>query len=50
MLGTLKHLDCDMSRVSHQVVRGKHCQYVRELDEKGESIFGQLALAFLSAL
>ena len=50
VLGTLKHLGYDMSKVSHQVMHGKHCQYVRELDENGESVFGKLALAFFSQL
>ena len=50
VLGTMKHLGCDMSRVSYQVMPGKHCQYVRELDENGESIFGKLNLEFFSRL
>ena len=50
VLGTLKHLGYDMSRVSYRVMHGKHCQYVRELDEKGESIFGKMTLEFFQSL
>lgn len=50
VLGTLKHLGYDMTKVSYQIMHGKHCQYVRELDENGESVFGKLAMAFFSTL
>ena len=50
VLGTLKHLGYDMSRVSHQVMHSKHCRYVRELDENGESVFGKLALDYFTTL
>lgn len=46
VLGTLKHLGYDMSRVSHEVMHSKHCRYVRELDENGESVFGKVTLEF----
>lgn len=50
VLSTLKHLGYDMSRVSHQVVPGGHCKYVKAIDENGESVFGKLVFAFLSKL
>lgn len=50
VLSTMKHLGYDMSRVSHQVVHGKHCQYVKACDDNGRSVFGKLVFDFLSAL
>lgn len=47
VMGTLKHLGYDMSRVSYRVMHGKHCQYVIGLDENGESVFGRITLDFL---
>lgn len=49
-ISTMKHLGYDMSKVSHQVMHGKHCQYVREKNESDESIFGKLIFDFLAAL
>ena len=43
-------LGYDMSRVSHQVIHGKHCQYVKAYDDNGQSVFGKLVFDFLSAL
>jgi len=50
VLGTMKHLGYDMSKVSHQMMHGKHCKYVTKLDENGESIFGKMTLEFFQKL
>lgn len=50
VLSTMKHQGYDMSRVSYQLMHGKHTQYVREYDENGESVYGKLIFEFLSAL
>ena len=50
VIGTLKHLDYDMTHVSFQVMQSKHCRYVRALDENEESVFGKLILDWISTL
>lgn len=50
VLSTMKHLGYDMSRVSCEVRAGKHCAYIRQLDEEGLSVFGQMVFDFLKKL
>lgn len=42
MLATLKHFEYDMTKISHTVIRGEHCEYVKIADENNESIFGRM--------
>ena len=47
MLSTLKHFDYDQEKISWKLMHGKHCAYVRALDEKGESVFGKIIFGFI---
>ena len=48
VLSTLKHFKHDMSKVSHQVLEGRHCWYITAKDENGDSVLGKLVLDFLN--
>lgn len=48
VMSTMKHLGYDMSSVSYEVLHGKHCRYIMEKDENGDSVLGKLVLNFLS--
>ena len=49
-ISTMKHWGYDMSKVSHQVMHGTHCQYIGEENERGESTFGKLIYDFIISL
>jgi hypothetical protein len=49
-IATLRHFGYDMSKVSYQVVQGKHTEYVRAADSDGESLYGKMIYDFLSPL
>lgn len=46
LISTLKHFG-HTEQVSLKVMHGKHCAYVRKVDENGESILGKIALGFI---
>ena len=50
VMSTMKHLGYDMSRVSWELVHGKHCAYVSKKDENGESVFGRMIETYLKTL
>ena len=50
VLSTLRHFKHDMSKVSHQVLEGRHCWYITDKDEAGDSVLGKLVLDFLNKL
>ena len=43
---TLRHFEVPEENVSYRLMPGKHCSYVRAVDETGESVFGKLAEEF----
>ena len=43
---TLRHFEVPEENVSYQLMPGKHCVYVRALEENGDSVFGKLAEEF----
>lgn len=47
-LSTLKHFEYDMSKVVLKEMHGRHCQYVGEVDEDGESKFGKIVYDFMN--
>ena len=50
VISTMKHFNYDMSKVSYQVMHGKHTRYVQKLDESGQSVYGKTIYEFLSRL
>ncbi len=46
LVSTLKHFG-HSERVQLKVMNGKHCAYVNEADQNGESVFGKIAAAFI---
>lgn len=46
-LSTLRHFGYPEDRFDWKLMQGKHCAYVKELDEHGESVFGAMILAFM---
>ena len=49
MIKTLNHFGFSEG-VYLELMHGKHCAYVRQIDEAGEGVFGKLVLSFLSKL
>lgn len=47
MISALERFGHTQPKVSLQVMHGKHCAYVRSVDEKGESIFGKICFDFV---
>lgn len=47
VLSTLRHFRYDMTKISHTVMHGKHCEYVGKVDDAGESVFGRLSYEFI---
>ncbi len=43
---TLLHFGVPEEDVCYRIMPGKHCRYVREIDENGDSVFGKLAEEF----
>ena len=50
VMSTLRHFKHDMSKVSYQVLEGRHCWYITAKDEAGDSVLGKLVLDFLNKL
>lgn len=48
MIATLKHFGHGEDKVKLKVMNGKHCEYIRALDENGQSIFGNIIWQFIS--
>lgn len=47
LISTLKHFGhCD--NVQLKVMNGKHCSYVKAVDDNGESVFGKIVLEFIN--
>ena len=44
---TLRHFEVPEEDVFYRLVPGKHCAYVRAVEENGESVFGKLVEEFL---
>jgi len=47
MISVLENFGHGEPKVSLQVMHGKHCAYVRALDENGESVFGKICAEFI---
>lgn len=47
LVSTLKHFDEDMSKVDVQMIHGEHCQYVNELNERGENRLAEIVYPFI---
>ncbi len=45
MLAAMKNYGCE--KVDSVIMHGKHCEYVRKLDENGETVFGKMIYEFL---
>lgn len=46
LVSTLKHFEYE-ENVQLKVMNGKHCAYVKSLDENGDSVFGKLVIPFI---
>ena len=46
-LSTLKHFGHEGDKVKLTVMHGKHCQYMREYNEKGETILGTIIAKYI---
>ncbi|MBQ8409565.1 MAG: alpha/beta hydrolase [Clostridia bacterium] len=49
MQSTLKHFGHGDKAVSVRYMHGKHCEYVNQSDENGNSVFGQIVEEFIKA-
>lgn len=49
MVKTLEHFG-HKDKVHLRVMHGRHCEYVRKVDENGEGVFGGIVLSFLDEL
>jgi len=47
MLSALKNFNCDSAKTELRLMHGGHCHYCRQLDEKGESVFGKMIYEFI---
>ena len=47
-LSTLKHLEYE--GFDHVVMQGKHCAYCKRLDDRGESVLGQMIFDFIQSV
>lgn len=50
MVSTLHHFECDASKITMQVMHGRHCQYNARIDEDGNPAFGKLILSFVETV
>ena len=48
VLSTLKRFGYDMSKNTYQVMHGKHCRYIAQIDDKGNSVLGKLIYDFIA--
>lgn len=46
LVSTLAHFGY-AEKVAHKVMNGKHCAYVKDIDENGKSVFGQIVIPFI---
>lgn len=46
LMSTLKHFG-HTENISLKVMNGKHCKYVKKLEENGDSVFGKIVLSFI---
>ena len=48
LLSTMKHFKYNEPEL--KIMQGTHCEYVKKLDENGESIFGQIIYSFIAKI
>ena len=49
MMSTLRHFRYDMEKIQLRVMHGGHCHYLGRQNERGENLFGVLALQYIKA-
>lgn len=47
VMSTLNHFEYDMSRVQLMIMHGEHCEYVKKLDDDGDSVFGRIVRDYI---
>lgn len=47
VLSTLKRFGYDMSKITHEIMHGKHCRYIAQIDDEGNSVLGKLIYNFI---
>lgn len=49
LVSTMKHFECDMSRVDVREMEGyRHCEYDEKIDENGNSVFAEIVNEFIT--
>ena len=46
MMSTLKHFE--HSNATLKIMNGEHCQYVSQIDENSNSVFGKIVFDFIN--
>lgn len=47
VLSTLKHFGYDQSKIEHCIMHGRHCEYLRLLDNDGKPVLGKFIKKFI---
>ena len=47
MMATLRHFGYEMNNIRMNLLQGKHCQYMRDVDAQGKHVFAQIVSRFI---
>ncbi|MBO5454325.1 MAG: alpha/beta hydrolase [Clostridia bacterium] len=50
MISTLKHFGHTEPKINHIVMHGKHCEYVRKINENNIPVFGEIVYNYIDSL